>query len=210
MIKISLYNNTGKKEKEMELDPAIFGVEPKGAVVHQVYVAQMANARQVLAHTKHRGDVAGGGRKPWAQKGTGRARQGSIRAPQWRGGGIVFGPTKDRNFSHKINKKMKQVATKMCLSDKVHDERFLVVEALDALEPKTKHFAVLLNALPSKGKTALFLMADGQHNVVRSMRNIPKLDVERAQDVSVVDLVNHQFVVTTPDGVKLLADRFNK
>src|SRR3989338_5705358 len=130
MPKAVLYNVQGEKTGDMELNDAVFGVKPKKSVVHQVYTALLANAREPWAHTKDKGDVRGGGKKPWRQKGTGRARHGSIRSPIWRGGGITFGPLNVRNYTKKVNKKMSQVAVRMCLTDKVNDARFIVLEAL--------------------------------------------------------------------------------
>ena len=137
-MKLPIYNLAGEKIKEKEVSSRIFGVKIRPEVIHQVVVAQGANARPVLADTKNRGEVRGGGKKPWRQKGTGRARQGSIRSPQWKGGGVVFGPTSDRNFSQRVNKKQKQLALAMCLSDKVNNNLLAVFDKLSLNEGKTK------------------------------------------------------------------------
>ena len=130
MAKVTLYNVTGEKSGEVKLSDAVFGIKPKESVVHQVYTALMSNARQPWAHAKDRSEKRGGGRKPWRQKGTGRARHGSIRSPLWTGGGVTFGPLKGRNFKQKINKKTRLLVTRMCLSDKVTDQKLIVIENL--------------------------------------------------------------------------------
>ncbi len=145
-MKVKVYNTKGETVGEQELDPQIFGVKINPVVVQQAVVAQQANARAPIAHTKGRGEVRGGGKKPWAQKGTGRARHGSIRSPLWRGGGITFGPTKFRNFSIKINKKAKRAALLMALSDRAQDQKIILLDKLELEKPKTKiAFAVLQN-----------------------------------------------------------------
>lgn len=145
MEKYPVYNIKAEKIKEAELNPAVFGVKVKESVVHQVMVAQMANARVAIAHTKTKGEVRGGGIKPWKQKGTGRARHGSIRSPLWKGGGVTFGPRKDRNFSQKVNKKMKTKALFMCLSDKVKNGLMVLVDKLNLAEGKTKEMTGVVN-----------------------------------------------------------------
>jgi len=146
MPNVNLYNQEGKEIGKAELTSEIFDVKLNSNLVHQAVVAQTANKRQVLAHTKDRSEVRGGGKKPWRQKGTGRARHGSIRSPLWRGGGITFGPTNERNFSLKINKKAKRKALLMCLSDKAKNERIILVDNLELAEAKTKKFfQILLN-----------------------------------------------------------------
>ena len=150
MSKVNIYNQKAETVGELELDAKVFAVKPNEALVHQAVVAQLANERQVLAHTKDRSEVRGGGKKPWRQKGTGRARQGSIRSPQWIGGGIVFGPLKTRNFSLKINKKMKQKAMFMALSDKLASNDLIVLDNLEMKESKTKAFDLILTNLEKK------------------------------------------------------------
>jgi len=146
-IKAKIYNQQAEVVEEMELNPKIFDVPTNSALIHQALVAQMANMRQVLAHTKGRGEVRGGGRKPWRQKGTGRARHGSIRSPIWRGGGVTFGPTKDRNFKKDINKKMKRKALLMALSDKASNKKLVILDKLAIGEFKTKKFDNIILAL---------------------------------------------------------------
>ncbi|MCU0679458.1 MAG: 50S ribosomal protein L4, partial [Planctomycetes bacterium] len=149
-IKIKVYNQSGEATKEIELNPDVFGVAANPALVHQAYVAQIANERQVLAHTKDRSEVRGGGRKPWRQKGTGRARAGSSRSPLWIGGGVTFGPTKDRNFKKNINRKMKQKALLMALSDRASQNNLFLIDKLEMAEYKTKVFNNLLMKLTVK------------------------------------------------------------
>lgn len=209
MAKVDLYNLEGKKSSSIELNDAVFGIKPKIALIHQVYLALTANAREPWAHSKDRSDVRGGGKKPWRQKGTGRARHGSIRSPIWRGGGVTFGPVKERNYKQKINKKMNAQAVRMCLSDKVADSKFIVLEDI-ASDGKTKKMAELRSALPGFGKTTIILTAKKDDMLKRATLNIPKVDLQRAIDVNVVDLLHHQYVITTKAGVEVIEKRLVK
>lgn len=146
-MKYQVYNSEGKKIKEAELNPAIFGISINEGLVHQAAVAQMSAGRKPLAHTKDKSEVRGGGRKPWRQKGTGRARHGSIRSPLWKGGGVTFGPTKGMNFEKKINKKMKRKALFMCLTDRAKDQALVLVDKLEIKNNKTREFVELLKNL---------------------------------------------------------------
>lgn len=206
MAKVPLYNQEGAQAGELTVSDAIFAVTPKKSVVHQVYVALEANEREPWAHSKDKSEIRGGGKKPWKQKGTGRARHGSTRSPIWKGGGVTFGPLNERNYTQKINKKMKQEAVRMCLSDKVTDAKFIVLESL-TLSGKTKEAATLRKLLPGKGKTTLILSAENNDSLSLATRNIPAVDLCRAQDVNVVDLLHHQYVITTKDGVAALEKR---
>lgn len=206
MAKVKLFNATGAEQGTVELAPTVFEVAPKIALVHQVYVAQMANAREPWADTKDRSEVRGGGKKPWKQKGTGRARHGSIRSPIWKGGGVTFGPNSDRNYAQKINKKMKVAAVRMCLSDKLAEGRFSVVNAFPT-EAKTKGLTMLRTALPNAGRS-LLVITDGKDEVVmKAAANISKVDVMRASDVTVVDLLHHYSVVASEAAVRTLEKR---
>lgn len=167
MPKVPIYNQAGEEVGSQELSEEIFGVKPRESVVHQVVVAMLANRRQVLAHTKDRGEVRGGGRKPWRQKGTGRARHGSIRSPLWVGGGITFGPTKERNFKQKINDKMRRKAIFMCLSDRVQDGKLVLLDKMSVMEGKTKEMVGLVNKL-----RAVFYGS----NVVNKVNKVNKVD----------------------------------
>ena len=146
-LTVQVYSQIGEKVGEMELNSKVFGMQPKESVVHQVAVAQLANSRAAIAHTKDRSEVRGGGVKPWRQKGTGRARHGSTRSPIWVGGGVTFGPTKDRNFSQKVNKKMKTKALFMCLSDKVNQDWLILLDKLNVADGKTREIADILKSL---------------------------------------------------------------
>lgn len=206
MAKVQLYKSTGEQAGNQELSDAVFGVKVNNRLVHQVYVALEANAREPWADTKDKSEVRGGGRKPWRQKGTGRARHGSIRSPLWRGGGITFGPLSIRNYKQKLNRKMKQQAVRMCLSGKVAEEKMVALEAVN-LSGKTKDAAALLAKLPGTGKSTLILTAGQDEALLLSTRNIPKVHVQRAQDVNVVDLMHHQHIIVTADAVRVLEDR---
>jgi len=206
-MNVHVFDTTGKKEKNIELNDAVFGVAYKNNVVHQVYVALEANARQPWAHTKTKDEVRGGGRKPWRQKGTGRARHGSIRSPLWKGGGVTFGPRKTRNFLQKINKKTRQLATKMALSAKAREEKLLIVDDL-ANVTKTKDMAGLLKQLPSNGRTTLILAGAGEE-LGLIVRNIEKVDLQRAMDANVVDFMHHQYVIATKKAIETLESRLS-
>ena len=199
MTKVSVLSQTGASVGEIELNDAIFGIEPNEAVLFDAVIAQRASLRQGNHKVKNRSEVAGGGRKPWRQKGTGRARQGSIRSPQWRGGGVVFGPT-PRSYSFKLPKKVRRLALKSALSAKVLEQNFLVLDVLNLDAPKTKDFAAILKALEIN-KKALFVTAELNENVALSARNIPGVTVLTATGINVLDLLGHEKVVFTKDAV---------
>ena len=200
MTKVSVLSQTGASVGEIELNDAIFGIEPNEAVLFDAVVAQRASLRQGNHKVKNRSAVAGGGRKPWRQKGTGRARQGSIRSPQWRGGGTVFGPT-PRSYSYKLPKKVRRLALKSALSAKVVEQNFLVLDALQLDAPKTKDFKAILGNL-NIAKKALFVTAELDENVALSARNIPGVTVLTASGINVLDLVGHEKVVFTKAAVE--------
>ena len=204
MPKIDVYNIEGKKVSDVELAENIFGIEPNEAVVHSVLVNYLANQRQGTQNTKTRSEVRGGGRKPWRQKGTGRARQGSIRAPQWIKGGIALGP-KPRSYSYRINKKEKQLAIRSLLSAKVLDNELTVVDKLEVEEAKTKVMAKALTDLKVEGKT-LIILADRNDNVLRSSRNIEGVKTIELNTINVFDLLNCNKLVLTLDTVKKLEE----
>jgi len=209
MATTKVYNREGKEAGDVKLSDAVFAVEANEALVHQVYLALEANARQPWADTKDKSEVRGGGRKPWKQKGTGRARHGSNRSPIWVGGGVTFGPLTARNYKQKVNRKMKQKAVKMCLSDKVSEGKFIVLENFD-FTGKTKEMAELRKALPGAGKSTLILSEKANDNLNFASRNIQRLDMQRVSDVNVVDLLHHQYVIVSKDGIKSLEERFQK
>mgnify|MGYP006318298161 FL=1 len=200
MTKVSVLSQTGASVGEIELNDAIFGITPNEAVLFDAVIAQRASLRQGNHKVKNRSEVAGGGRKPWRQKGTGRARQGSIRSPQWRGGGVVFGPT-PRSYSFKLPKKVRRLALKSALSAKVLEQNFLVLDALTLDAPKTKDFKAVLAALEIN-KKALFVTAEVNENVVLSARNISGVTVVTAEGINVLDLLGHEKVVFTKAAVE--------
>lgn len=194
--------------RDMELSDYVFGVEPNVGVMHQALVRQMANARLGTHKTKKRSERRGGGRKPWRQKGTGRARQGSIRAPQWRGGGVVFGPV-PRSYDKKMNRKMRRLALRSALSVKVADGEFMVIDSLEFSRPKTKDMVALLEKLDLDG-TVLMLLADADRNVILSARNLPNIKTQRANCLSVRDLLGYEMIVATPEAVAEIESVFGK
>lgn len=203
-MQIPVYNQNGQKASTIELSGKVFGVPSKGPVLHLAVVAQQANARKAIAHTKMRGEVRGGGKKPWKQKGTGRARQGSIRSPQWRGGGIVFGPRSTRNFSKKLNKKTRHLALVMALSEKVSSEHLFVLDALNPSAHKTKAVANILGALPLKKGSALLALPAAQKEVGVLAKNVNRVMPIWVGSLNVVDIMKHTNLVTTVEGIKEL------
>ena len=204
MPKVDVYNMQGKKVSDVELSEAVFGIEPNENIVHSALVNYLANQRQGTQSTKTRAEVRGGGRKPWRQKGTGRARQGSIRAPQWVKGGIALGP-KPRSYSYRINKKEKQLAIRSLLSAKVLDNELTVVDKLEVEEAKTKVMAKALTDLKVEGK-ALIILADRNDNVLRSSRNIEGVKTTLVETINVYDLLKYNKLVVTEDAVKKLEE----
>lgn len=200
MPKVALFNQDGKNVGEIELQDAVFGIEPNNKVLFDAIIMQRAAMRQGTSKVKNRSEVRGGGRKPWRQKGTGRARQGSIRSPQWRGGGVVFGPV-PRSYSYKLPKKVRRLAIKSALSTKVQDNSIVVLEALSFDAPKTKEMVAVLKNLTVERK-ALVVTADLNENVALSARNIPGVTVVTASGLSVLDVVNHDKLVITKDAVE--------
>ena len=210
IITVPVYNKSGKEIGKQELNPIIFNVALSNPLLNQVVAAQRANSRQVLAHTKGRGDVRGGGKKPWKQKGTGRARHGSIRSPLWVGGGITFGPTKERNLTQRINVKRRKKALRMILTDKVASERFIVIDEYGAIEPKTKLMAGLLNNLPSKGKKTALVTTTTDKNVITASRNLPNVQSLGVGSLNPYDLLKNEYIVISQALVKALEERYSK
>ena len=204
MPKVDVYNMQGKKVSDVELNEAVFGIEPNENIVHSVLVNYLANQRQGTQSTKTRAEVRGGGRKPWRQKGTGRARQGSIRAPQWIKGGIALGP-KPRSYSYRINKKEKQLAIRSLLSAKVLDNELTVVDKLEVKEPKTSVMVKALTDLKVEGK-ALIILADRNENVLLSSRNIEGVKTIELNTINVFDLLNCNKLVLPLETVKKLEE----
>jgi len=204
MPNIDVLSVDGKKVKELELNENIFGIEPNENIVHSVIVNYMANQRQGTQNTKTRSEVSGGGRKPWRQKGTGRARQGSIRAPQWIKGGIALGP-KPRSYRFKINKKERQLAVRSVLSSKVNEKELTVLDKIQLKEIKTAEMAKIMNNLKLTGKT-LFVLPGNDVNVQKSARNIKGVKVSIVDTMNTYDLVKYDNLVLTVDSVKKIEE----
>ena len=204
MPKIDVYDINGKKVKELELNEAVFGIEPNEAVVHSVLVNFLANQRQGTQSTKTRSEVSGGGRKPWRQKGTGWARQGSIRAPQWIKGGIALGP-KPRSYKYTVNKKERQLAVKSVLSSKVLENELVVVDSLPLNDIKTKEMVKALSNLKVEGK-ALIMLPEKNEKVQKSARNIEGVKTTLVETINVYDLLKYNKLVVTEDTVKKLEE----
>ncbi len=203
-MEIKVFNTSAKEVGKVELNEAIFAEQYRESLIHQVVVAQLANKRQGTKSTLTRSEVRGGGAKPWRQKGTGRARQGSIRSPQWIKGGVVFAP-KPRDFSQKINKQMKKAALKSALSAKVSDGNFIVLDKIALKENKTKEIAKILKNFKFDEKV-LFVLTDADAMVVRAAKNIPNVDAINANLLNVYDVVANAKVFVTKDAVKLIEE----
>lgn len=203
MSKVSVYNMEGSQVGDMELNDAVFGVEVNEHLVHMAVVSQLANNRQGTQSAKTRSEVSGGGKKPWKQKGTGHARQGSTRSPQWTGGGVVFAP-KPRDYSFKLNKKERRIALKSALSSKVSENKFIILDELKLDEVKTKKFAAVLNNL--KVEKALVVLNDNDKNVVLSAKNIPSVKTILTNTINVYDILKYDTVVIVKDAVTTIEE----
>ena len=203
MAKVSVYNIDGKEVGSIELNDAVFGVEVNEHLVHLAVVNQLANKRQGTQSAKTRSEVSGGGRKPWRQKGTGHARQGSTRAPQWTGGGVVFAP-KPRDYSFKMNKKEKKIALLSALSSKVNESKIVVLDSFNLDEIKTKKFAEVMNNI--KVSNALFVIEGENKNVVLSGRNIPTVKVSATNEINTYDVLKYDTLVVTKAAAEQLEE----
>ncbi|NLV21561.1 MAG: 50S ribosomal protein L4 [Syntrophomonadaceae bacterium] len=206
MPKVAVYNMLGAQVGEIELNDDVFGIEPNKAVMYDFIKMQLANKRQGTSSTKTRTEVRGGGRKPWRQKGTGRARVGSSRNPVWRGGGIAFGP-KPRDYSYKLPQKVRRLALKSALSSKALDNKIVIVDEFNFDQPKTKVMVQALEAL-KVGKKTLLITADGNVNVVKSARNIEGVKPMRADFINVYDILKHDTLLMTKDAVAMVEEVF--
>lgn len=213
MLKIPVHNIKGEQVKEAEVSPAIFGIKMNTDVIEQVFRALRANVRQVLAHTLTKGEVRGGGRKPWKQKGTGRARQGSIRNPQWRGGGIVFGPRKDRNFTLKINKKQKRKALFMVLSEKFNNKKITILDNLKLEDFKTKDMLQIFCNLKLRDKkvknvkakdSLLIVLPTTNEKITKSINNLSKVKTIRADSLNIIDILKYQNLLFLEDSLDVM------
>ena len=205
MANVAVYNMEGKEVGKMDLNDAVFGVEINEHLVHMAVVQNLANKRQGTQKAKTRAEVSGGGRKPWRQKGTGHARQGSIRAPQWKGGGVVFAPV-PRDYTFKMNKKEKRAALKSVLTSKVQDNKLIVLDELKLDEIKTKDFKKVMDNL--KVEKAMVVIADQDEKVILSARNLPKVDTAVAENINVYDVLKGDTLVLTKDAVAKIEEVF--
>ena len=203
MANVSVYNIEGKEVGTIDLNDAVFGVEVNEHLVHMAVVSQLANNRQGTQKAKTRSEVSGGGRKPWRQKGTGHARQGSTRAPQWTGGGVVFAPV-PRDYSFKMNKKEKRAALKSALTSRVEENKFIVIDELNFDEIKTKKFQEVLNNL--NVNKALVVLEDGNTNVEISARNIPDVKTAHTNTINVYDIMKYNTVIVTKAAVTTIEE----
>jgi large subunit ribosomal protein L4 len=204
MPSTTVYNMAGEAVEQLELSEQVFGVTPNEAVLHQVVVAQLVNRRQGNASTKTRSEVRGGGRKPYKQKGTGRARQGSTRSPQFRHGGVVWGP-RPHEYHHDVPKKMRRLAIRSALSDKVANAQLIVLDSLSLEGPRTKDMLEVLAKLPSNGgKQVLMMLPKRDENVVLSTRNIPSAKVQHVSSINVIELLKHDYVIMPVNTVRWL------
>ena len=203
MANVSVYNIEGKEVGTIDLSDAVFGVEVNEHLLHMAVVSQLANKRQGTQKAKTRSEVRGGGRKPWRQKGTGHARQGSTRAPQWTGGGVVFAPT-PRDYSFKLNKKEKRAALKSALTSRVEEKKFIVLDEINFGEIKTKNFQNVLNNL--NVAKALVVLEDGNKNVELSARNIPSVKTARTNTINVYDILKYNTVIATKAAVETIEE----
>ncbi len=209
-MKIAAYNQKGEKVSETLLPKEIFGVPVNPDLVHQVVVSQMANRRRAIAQTKNRGEVRGGGRKPWRQKGTGRARHGSIRSPLWRGGGVTFGPRKEKVFKKKINKKMKKKALFMVLSAKAKNNLLLILDTLKLEVPKTNVMVQILRRLPVKKESCLLALPKVDKNIILAAKNIPGVETIEARNLNALDLLSFKYLITPKETIKTIKETFFK
>jgi len=207
MKAMDVLNQTGTKVEEVSLNKDVFGVEVNNGVVYDAVQVYMSNSRQATAKTKKRDEVSGGGRKPWRQKGTGRARQGSTRSPQWRGGGVVFGPTGEQNFKLKQNRKEARLALKSVLSDKVNTKDLILVNEIKYEKPQTKQIVEMLKTLNAKNKTLFVVSEDSvNYEALLSMSNLSNVMVLFADEINVYDVLNSESVVMTLDAMKSIEE----
>lgn len=213
-MKTKLYNQSGEETGAVQLPDRIFKLELNPGLIHQALTAQLANSRQNLANSKGRGEVRGGGKKPWRQKGTGRARHGSTRSPIWKGGGVTFGPTKERNFKKKINKKMKQKAIFMSLSSKVKDKEFIILDVIKFKNNKTKEAKEMFDLVTpkfadykkssKKQDSVLVVFPDGAVDIKRAMKNLPFAGTISAASLNVKDILSYKYLMLLKDSISVI------
>lgn len=208
MAQVTVKNITGQDVRELSLKDTLFALPSNDTLLHQVYVALSANLRQAIAHTKDRSERRGSGIKPWRQKGTGRARAGSVRSPLWRKGGVTFGPTKERNFSKNTNQKMRQKAVLIALGEKVRAGKLIVLDAFAYDVKKTKLFAATLQALGLRGRSVMIGLVGEEAGHGRMFRNVPRVDQTLVENLNVMQLLDREFVIFTVAGIERLTGRF--
>lgn len=214
-LELPVFNQEGQEVSKISLPQEIFGLKVNQDLVKQAYEAQISQARVPYAHTKDRSEVRGGGKKPWRQKGTGRARHGSSRSPIWRGGGITFGPRKEKIYAKEINKKMRRAALLMVLSGKVRDNEMIILDDLKLEQPKTKEMAKIVQGLKLKvksdiGKGALIVMSQKNENIIRASKNIPKLSTIGANSLNVVDLLKYKYLLIPKGTIEMMGKTHKK
>jgi large subunit ribosomal protein L4 len=209
MLKAAVYNSEGNKIEDIELSSDVFGLKKNDELLHQAYVAIQSNQRQVLAHAKDRGERSGSGKKPWKQKGTGNARVGSVRTPVWRGGGVVFGPTKERNFKKDINKKMMRKAILLALSAKAKGEDIKILDKIEISEKKTKKFADIIKNLKVKG-SSIIGFSEKEKDFKLYSRNLKKVNNILTSNLNVFDIMNHKNLILSKESIKYLEEKYKK
>ena len=215
-IKIKIHNKEAEETKDIELSNSIFGLKANKDLIHQVITAQLGNQRQVLAHTKDKSEVRGGGKKPWNQKGTGRARAGSNRSPIWIGGGVTFGPRKERNFKKDINKKMKQKAMFMVLSDKIKNKNLVLINKIELNEYKTKAFNEIITnfekkvfKLENKNKRSIIIVCGKKdEKIKRSGKNLPGIKIINSDNINILDLLKYKNAIFAVDSIEIIKKRY--
>lgn len=209
-MKIDVYNQNGQVQGSATLPKEIFDVKFNADLVHQITVSLSANKRQISAHAKTRSEVRGGGKKPWRQKGTGRARHGSIRSPLWKGGGVTHGPRKERIFEREVPKKMRRIALFMVLSQKLKDNQLVVLDKFDLEKGKTKEMANIIQKLPCNNENTLIALPNYDKKTFLASRNIKKISIEDARNLNVLDLLNSKYLLITKESIKTIENTFAK
>lgn len=214
-LELAVFNKEGNEVSRIELNPQIFGLKINTGLIKQSYEAQMSQSRTPYAHAKDRSEVKGGGKKPWRQKGTGRSRHGSIRSPIWRGGGVTFGPRKEKKFAKKINRKMRRKALLMVLSGKARDNELIFLDELKLEQPKTKEMVMIIRQLAEKVKNdikkgGLVVLPSKDENIVRATRNIPKFLAIGAGNLNIVDLLNYKYVLMPKQAAEVIEKTYLK
>lgn len=209
-MKANIYNQKGEKTGEMELPKKIFEIKMNSDLVHQILVSQMSNRRQNIAHTKDRSEVSGGGKKPWAQKGTGRARHGSIRSPLWKGGGVTFGPRKEKNYKKEIPDKMRKKAMFMVLTEKAKGNFLIIIDEIGSKSGKTKEIFGIMKNFPCKSKSAIIALPEYDKKSFLASRNIPKTKTMEARELNAMDLLNYKYLLMPKKSIEVIEKTFIK